>query len=111
MEFLLLAGIILALDALKNISGMKESLMTLSSLRVPIGFVVILKGISLLFYTRYLFQGIMGIIAGAILTVEVFTVFIKDTETQERLKQSMLGLSIPVGFITMIAGAIGLFLR
>ncbi len=111
MEFLLLAGIILALDTLKNINAMKDSFSTLTALKVPIGFVVLLKGISLLFYTKFLFQGIMGIIAGAILTVEVFIILIKDDDTRERVRQSMLGLSIPVGFLTLIAGFIGLFLR
>lgn len=111
MEFLLLAGIILALDALKKIDAMKESISTLTALKVPIGFVVLLKGLSFLFYPKFLFQGIMGIIAGAILTVEVFIIFIKDDETRYRIRQSMLGLSIPVGLITLIAGFIGLFLR
>lgn len=111
MEFLLLAGIILVLDTLKNIDAMKESISTLTALKVPIGFVILLKGISFLFYAKFLFQGIMGIIAGAILTVEVIIILVKDSEAREKIRQSLLGLSIPVGFITLIAGFIGLFLR
>uniref|UniRef100_A0A7C4U935 DUF350 domain-containing protein n=1 Tax=candidate division WOR-3 bacterium TaxID=2052148 RepID=A0A7C4U935_UNCW3 len=111
MEFLLLAGIILILEILKNIEPVRDAISTLNALKIPIGFVVLLRGISFLFYSKLLFQGIMGIIAGAILTIEVFILFIKDIEVRNRVRDSMLGLSIPVGFITLIAGFIGLFLR
>jgi len=111
MEFLILGGMILIMDILRNVDVFKDSLKSLEGLKIPIGIVVFLRGLSYIVHPRLFFMGLMGLIAGAILIMEIITMAIKDKETKKKVKNGMLGISVPVGFITIVAGIIGMFFR
>jgi len=111
MEFLILGGMILIMDILRNVDVFKDSLKSLEGLKIPIGIVVFLRGLSYIVHPPLFFMGLMGLIAGAILIMEIITMAIKDKETKKKVKNGMLGISVPVGFITIVAGIIGMFFR
>ena len=111
MEFLILGGMILIMDILRNVDVFKDSLKSLEGLKIPIGIVVFLRGLSYIVHPRLFFMGLMGLIAGAILIMEIITLAIKDKETKKKVKNGMLGISVPVGFITSVDGVIGMFFR
>ncbi|HHE04796.1 MAG TPA: hypothetical protein ENL19_01880 [candidate division WOR-3 bacterium] len=111
MEFLVLGGMILIMDMLRNVEVLKPSLKSLEGLKVPFGIVIILVGISSFTRPALIFEGIMGIIAGAILIIDVIMLGIKDAATRKKVQTGMLSLSIPVGILTIIAGIIGMFFK
>ena len=111
MEFLILGGMILTMDILRNVDVLEDSLKSLEGLKIPIGIVVFLRGLSYIVQPRLFFMGLMGLIAGAILIMEIIILGIKDKSIKKKVKNGMLGISVPVGFITIIAGIIGMFFR
>jgi hypothetical protein len=115
MEFLILGGLILIMDLLKRLkafSAMKESLKALIGLKIPIGIVIILTSFG--FWGRHgaagTFQGIIGIIAGAVLTLDLLKLIPKTEESKKQMDNAMSAVTIPVGILAIVAGVIGLFM-
>lgn len=114
MEFLILGGLILVMDLLKKLdafSKMEDSLNALMALKIPIGIVVILSSIG--FWVSYdargTFQGIMGIIAGALLIFDLIKLIPQTEEGKKQLENVMAIFAVPAGVLAIIAGIIGLF--
>ncbi len=115
MEFLILGGLILIMDLLKKwkvFSEMEDSLNALMALKIPFGIVVILTCVGFwgVHGASGTFQGIMGIIAGALLIFDLLKLIPKRKEAKKQLGTVMTALAIPVGILAIIAGIIGLFM-
>lgn len=115
MEFLILGGLILIMDLLKRwkaLSAMKKSLDALIALKIPFGIVIILTSIG--FWGAHgaagTFQGIIGIIAGAVLIFDLLKLIPKTEESKKQIDNAMSAVTIPVGVLAIIAGVIGLFM-
>ncbi len=111
MEFLLLGGMILLMGLTSRIRILKEANKALVGLKIPIGVVVFVVGLSLLFrgVGRYVFPGIMGLIAGAFLFFELFKLIPQAQESIDKVTNTMNAFQIPVGIVTIIAALIGMF--
>lgn len=115
MEFLILGGFILIMDLLKRwkaFSAIKDSLKALIALKIPIGIVIILTSFG--FWGRHgaagTFQGIIGIIAGAVLTLDLLKLIPKTEDARKQMDTAMSAVTIPVGILAIVAGVIGLFM-
>lgn len=118
MEFILLGGMILIMGIWRKVPAMAEAEKTLTGLQIPIGIVVFLKGLSLLVSPHLaqstgvaIFAGIMGLIAGIMLIINLFKLITQAEETVEKISKGLTALQIPIGFVTLIAAIIGMFLR
>jgi hypothetical protein len=112
MEFLLLGGMILLMGVLNKIEIFKDANKALIGLKLPIGIVTFLVGIaSFAKGARFIFPGIMGIIAGVLLIMDLLKLIPKASDSIERVDIAVTGFQIPVGVLTVIASIIGLFMR
>jgi len=112
MEFLLLGGMILLMGVLNKISIFKQANKSLIGLKLPIGIVVFFVGISS--FTRgvgFIFPGIMGIIAGIFLIIDLLKLIPRAEDSVERVDIAITGFQIPIGLLTAISAIIGLFMR
>ena len=112
MEFLILGGLILIMDLIKKINKqLKESVKALAGLKIPIGIVVILTSIG--FWGAHgaagTLQGIVGIAAGVVLTLDLLKLIPTKKETEKQIDNLMTIITVPVGIAAIIAGIIGLF--
>jgi uncharacterized membrane protein len=116
-EFILLGGMILIMGIWRKVPAMAEAEKTLTGLQIPIGIVVFLKGLSLIVHPGFVparrgvlvFAGIMGLIAGIMLIINLFKLITHAEDTVERVSTQLAAFQIPIGFITIIAGIIGMF--
>ncbi len=113
MEFLILGGLILTMDLIKKVNKqLKDSVKALSGLKIPIGIVVILVGFSFLKYgSAGTLQAIVGIIAGAVLTLDLIKLIPTKKETEKQIDNLMTIITVPVGIAAIIVGTIGLFYK
>jgi zinc transporter ZupT len=114
MEFLILGGLILTMDLLKKINKkLKDSVKGLAGLKIPIGIVVILTSIG--FWGAHgsagTLQGIVGIVAGSVLILDLLKLIPSKKETEKQLDNLMTVITVPVGIAAIIVGIIGLFYR
>ncbi len=112
MEFLILGGLILTMDLLKKANKkLEDSIKALSALKMPIGIVVILTGIG--FWGKYgtsaTLQGIVGIVAGAVLILDLLKLIPLKKKAEKQLENAMTVIAVPVGIAAIIVGIIGLF--
>lgn len=115
MEFLILGGLILIMDLLKKVEAfkaMEQSLEALMALKIPFGIVIILTSIG--FWGGHgaegTFQGIMGIVAGAFLIMDLLKLIPKTKDAKKKMETTMTTVAIPIGILAIIAGVIGLFM-
>ncbi|RKZ26601.1 hypothetical protein DRQ20_02560 [bacterium] len=113
MEFLILGGMVLLMNIFKGIKVMKDAVKSLMGLKIPIGIVVFLVGISAFFSkdARNFFPGIMGLVCGAMLIIDLIKLIPQTEEAIKKLENSMLVLEVPIGILTIIAGIVGMFIR
>jgi zinc transporter ZupT len=113
MEFLLLGGMILLMGVFNKVKAMKDANKALIGLRIPIGIVILLYGIANLCRGRgvLVFPGIMGIIAGFFLILELIKLIPRAEESLEKVNTTLTAFQIPVGILTVIAAVIGMFIR
>ena len=114
MEFLILGGLILTMDLIKKVNKqLKDSVKALSGLKIPIGIVVILTSIG--FWGSHgaagTLQGLVGIAAGAVLTLDLLKLIPTNKETEKKVDDLMTIITVPVGIAAIIVGIIGLFYR
>jgi hypothetical protein len=114
MEFLILGGLILIMDLLKKVNKkLENSVKALSALKIPIGIVVILTSIG--FWGAHgaagTLQGIVGIVAGSVLILDLLLLLPINKETEKQLENLMTVLAVPVGIAAIIVGIAGLFYR
>jgi len=112
MEFILLGGMILIMGIWRKLPAMAEAEKTLTGLQIPIWIVVFLKGLSLLVTSPTgvaVFAGIMGLIAGIMLIINLFKLITEAEETVEKISKGLAAFQIPIGFVTIIAAIIGMF--
>jgi hypothetical protein len=114
MEFLILGGLVLIMDLLKKINKkLESSVKALTALKIPIGIVVILTSIG--FWGAHgaagTLQGIVGIVAGAVLILDLLLLLPITKETEKQLENLMTVLAVPVGIAAIIVGIVGLFYR
>jgi hypothetical protein len=114
MEFLILGGLILTMDLIKKVNKkLKDSIKALSGLKIPIGIVVILT--SLGFWGAHgaggTLQGIVGIAAGSVLTLDLIKLIPTKKETEKQIDDLMTIITVPVGIAAIIVGVIGLFYK
>ncbi len=115
MEFLILGGLILIMDLLKKweaFSAMEESLKALMALKIPFGIVIILTCIGFwgVHGAAGTFQGIMGIITGAFLILDLLKLIPKTGEAKKQIDTAMTTVAVPIGVLAIVAGIIGLFM-
>ncbi|MCK4421082.1 hypothetical protein KAW18_16690 [candidate division WOR-3 bacterium] len=115
MEFLILGGLILTMDLLKKwkaFSAIKDSLKALTALKMPFGIVIILTSIGFwgVHGAAGTFQGIMGLIAGGFLILDLLKLIPKTDEAKKQMDTAMSTLAMPIGALAIIAGIIGLFM-
>ncbi|MCK4225904.1 hypothetical protein KAX29_03330 [candidate division WOR-3 bacterium] len=115
MEFLILGGLILTMDLLKKweaFSSMEDSLKALTALKIPFGIVIILTSIGFwgVHGAAGTFQGIMGIIAGGFLILDLLKLIPRTEESKGQMDTAMTTLAVPIGVLAIIAGVIGLFM-
>lgn len=114
-EFILLGGMILIMGIWRKVPAMAEAEKVLTSLQIPIGIVVFLKGLSLLVNPvgpsrgPAIFAGIMGLIAGFMLVINLLKLITQAEETVEGISKGLTAFQIPIGFVTIIAAIIGMF--
>lgn len=112
MEFLLLGGMVLLMGIMEKIEVFKEANRALIGLKLPIGIVIFFVGLSSFAKgAKFVFPGIMGIVAGVFLIIELLRLIPKTAESAERVDIAITGFQIPVGVLTVIAAIVGLFLR
>lgn len=114
MEFLILGGLILTMDLIKKINKqLKDSVKALSGLKIPIGIVVILTSIG--FWGAHgasgTMQGLVGIVAGAVLILDLLKLIPTKNETEKQIDNLMTIITVPVGIAAIIVGIIGLFYK
>jgi len=111
MEFLLLGGMILLMGLASKVKMLKEANKALIGLKIPIGVVVFLVGLSLLFkgIGRFVFPGIMGLIAGIFLIFDLFKLIPQAQESIDKVTNTINTLQVPIGIVTIIAALIGIF--
>ncbi len=111
MEFLLLGGLILVMSLLRNVEAFRETDKALTGLKLPIGIVVILVGLSSFKTARLIFPAIMGLVSGFFLILDLLKMIPKTEEAAQKTAETLAGFQVPVGIITIIAAIIGMFLR
>lgn len=111
MEFLLLGGMVLLMGLLNKVEVFKQANKALIGLKLPIGIVVFFVGLaSFAKGARFIFPGIMGVVAGVFLIMELLKLIPKATESMERVDTAITGFQIPIGILTAIAAIIGMFM-
>ena len=112
MEFLLLGGMILLMGLLDKIEVFKEANRALIGLKLPIGIVIFFVGLaSFSKGAKFIFPGIMGIVSGVFLIMDLLKLLPKTTDSMERVDIAITGFQIPVGILTAISAIVGMFLR
>ncbi|MCD5383689.1 hypothetical protein LR066_02880 [candidate division WOR-3 bacterium] len=119
MEFLLLGGMILLMGLTDKVKAFKSANKALIGLKIPIGIVVFLVGVVLLttggIYiqsisrARLVFPGLMGMIAGVFLIIDLFKLIPQAQESIDRVTNGINAFQIPIGIITIIAAITGMF--
>ncbi len=109
MEFLLLGGMILLMGVLNKVEAFKEANKSLMGLKLPIGIVVLFVGItSFTKGARFVFPGIMGVIAGVFLIMDLLKLVPKAEESIDKLDTTLTSFQIPIGILAIIAAIMGL---
>jgi zinc transporter ZupT len=110
--FLLLGGMILIMGIFEKVKALKEANKALLGLKIPIGIVVFLTGLaSFKGGGRFVFPGIMGVIAGVFLILDLFKLIPEAEESVKKAEVTLSIFQIPVGVIAVIAAIYGLFVR
>ncbi len=114
MEFLLLGGMILLMSLFTKVPAMKQANKALAGLQIPIGIVVFVVGLSKLmgpveYGYRPFFAGIMGVIAGATLVINLFKLIPKAEETIDRVTMILAPFHVLIGSVTIIAALTAMF--
>jgi hypothetical protein len=112
MEFLLLGGMVLLMGILDKMSVFKAANKALIGLKLPIGIVVFFVGMaSFSRGARFVFPGIMGIVAGIFLIMDLLKLIAKSSDSIERVDIAITGFQIPVGILTAISAIVGMFVK
>jgi zinc transporter ZupT len=111
MEFLLLGGMILVMSLFTKVPAMKDANKALTGLQIPVGIVVLVVGLSLLLGTsnKHALAGVMGVIAGITLIINLFKLVPKAQESVDRVSTVLATFQVPIGIITIIAALTAMF--
>lgn len=107
MGFLLLGGMVLLMGVLNKVEVFREANKALIGLKLPIGIVVFFVGLASL--GKFVFAGIMGLIAGVLLIMDLLKLIPSAVEPMENVDVALTSFQIPIGILTVIAAIIGLF--
>ena len=114
-EFILLGGMILIMGIWRKVPAMAEAEKVLTALQIPIGIVVFFEGLSLLVKAGEMdtgiavFAGIFGLLTGIMLIINLLKLVSQAEETVQKISTQLTAFQIPIGFITIIAGILGMF--
>ena len=119
MEFLLLGGMVLLMGLTDRIKVFKDANRALIGLKIPIGIVVFIVGLSLLTTGgsyiasssrgALVFPGLMGLVSGLFLVFEMFKLIPRAQESIDTVTSTINAFQIPVGIVTIIAALTGMF--
>lgn len=110
MEWLLFGGLILLMGIFSKIPHMEEGVKVLNAIKVPVGIVVFLVGLSSFDKGgRYVFGAIMGIIAGATLFFNLFKLIPKAEKSIEKVSTILTAFELPIGAVAILAALIAMF--
>lgn len=113
MEFLLLGGMILVMSLFSKVPAMKEANKALMGLQIPVGIVVLVVGLSLIggkgSYEQNFIVGLLGVIAGATLIVNLFKLIPKAEKTADKVSSTLATFQVPIGLITIIFALTAMF--
>ena len=112
MEFLLLGGMILLMGILDKVDVFKKANRLLIGLKLPIGIVVLFVGLSSFAHgAKFVFPGVMGVIAGVFLIMDLLKLIPQAEEGIDKVDTTLISFQVPVGIITVLSAIIGLFMR
>ena len=110
MEFLLLGGMILLMGILNKFPVFEEANKALIGLKLPIGIVIFFVGLtSFSKGVAFIFPGLMGLIAGGLLIMDLLKLAPTTSESIEKAKVTLTGFQIPIGVLTILSAIIGMF--
>jgi hypothetical protein len=110
MEWLLFGGLILIMSIFSKIPQLEEGIKLLNAIKIPIGIVVFLTGLSSFdLGGRYVFGAIMGLIAGVTLFFSLFRLVPKADESIDKISSVFTAFELPIGILAILAALIAMF--
>jgi hypothetical protein len=110
MEWLLFAGLILIMGIFSKIPQMEEGIKYLGAIKIPVGIVVFLVGLSSFdMGGRYVFGAIMALIAGTSLLFSLFKLIPKAEISIEKVSAIITAFELPIGILAILAALIAMF--
>ncbi|MCK4234575.1 hypothetical protein KAX75_09105 [candidate division WOR-3 bacterium] len=110
MEWLLFGGLILIMGIFSKIPQMEEGIKYLSAIKVPVGIVVFLVGLSSFdMGGRYIFGALMALVAGATLLFSLFRLIPKAEVSIEKVSVIITVFELPIGVLSILAALIAMF--
>ena len=110
MEWLLLGGLILIMGIFSKIPQLEDGIKYLSALKIPIGIVIFLVGLSSFdMGGRYVFGAIMALVAGTALIFSLLNLVPKAEISVETVSTIMTAFELPIGILSILAALIAMF--
>ncbi len=110
MEWLLLGGLILIMGIFSKIPQLEDGIKYLSALKIPIGIVIFLVGLSSFdMGGRYVFGAIMALVAGTALIFSLLNLVPKAEISVEKVSTIMTAFELPIGILSILAALIAMF--
>ncbi|TET18630.1 MAG: hypothetical protein E3J78_06020 [Candidatus Cloacimonadota bacterium] len=110
MEWLLLGGLILIMGIFSKIPQLEDGIKYLSAIKIPIGIVIFLVGLSSFdMGGRYVFGAIMALVAGTALVFSLLNLVPKAEISIERVSTIMTAFELPIGILSILAALIAMF--
>jgi len=110
MEWLLFGGLILIMSILAKIPHLEEGIKILNAIKIPVGIVVFLVGLSSFDEGgRFVFGALMAIIAGATLFFNLFRLIPKAEISIEKVSTILTAFELPIGILAVLAALIAMF--
>lgn len=110
MEWLLFGGLILVMSIFSKVPQIEDGIKLLNGIKIPIGIVVFLVGLSSFdLGGRYVFGGIMALVAGTTLFFSIFKLIPKAEISIEKVSAIISAFELPIGVLAILAALIAMF--
>jgi len=110
MEWLLFGGLILLMSIFGKIPQMEAGVKVLNAIKIPVGVVVFLVGLSSFdLGGRYVFGALMGLVAGITLLFTLFKLIPKAETSVDKVSTILTAFELPIGILSILAALIAMF--